>query len=91
PKDRGMLFKFPHQSEATFWGKNTYIPLDVAFVDKHGKITQIAKIAPLSTRLIHSKNMCSMAIETNAGFFDEHGIKAGDTIELKGNEVLFKT
>ena len=31
--DAGMLFKFPSITEAHFWGKNTYIPLDIAFID----------------------------------------------------------
>lgn len=89
PDNHGMLFKFPHQVEASFWGKNTYIPLDVAFVDRDGKITEIKSIVPMSTRTVRSKDLCSMAIEANAGFFDKNKISAGHRIYIKENEILF--
>ena len=80
--NNGMLFKFPFHREASFWGKNTYIPLDVAFIDKNGIIFDIKKIAPLSTRQIWSSGPCSMALETNAGFFDKNKINIGTKIEV---------
>jgi uncharacterized membrane protein (UPF0127 family) len=90
PQNHGMLFKFPHKLEASFWGKNTYLPLDIAFVDEKGTIVDINHIAPMSTRLIHSKGLCEMAIETNAGFFKENNIGVGHRIEIRDNEVTFK-
>lgn len=90
PDRYGMLFKFPHKLEASFWGKNTYLPLDIAFVDENGCIVDINQITPMSTRLIHSKGLCQMAIETKAGFFKENNIGVGHKIEISGNEVLFK-
>lgn len=88
--DAGMLFKFPNVTEAHFWGKNTYIPLDIAFIDRDQRITEIKQITPLSTRMIHSTGLCSMAIEANAGFFDEHGIKPGHIVEIDNKIVEFK-
>jgi len=90
PKDRGMLFKFPHQLQPSFWGKNTYLPLDIAFINSQGKIVDINQITPMSTRMITSKDVCSMAIETNAGFFKDNNIGVGQKIEINGNEVIFK-
>jgi len=90
PANEGMLFKFPSITEAHFWGKNTYIPLDIAFVDRDNKISEIRQITPMSTRMIHSTGLCSMAIEANAGFFDDHGIKPGHQIALDGNNIEFK-
>jgi uncharacterized protein len=88
--DKGMLFKFPSVIEASFWGKNTYLPLDIAFVDKSNKITDIRHIAPLSTKLVRS-NGCIMAIEANAGFFKKNGIQPGHSIEfVSNNEISFK-
>ncbi len=90
PQDQGMLFKFPTILEASFWGKNTYIPLDVAFVRK-GKITSIKQIVPLSTRAIRSDGLCDMAVEANAGFFKENNIKIGDSIDIndENEEIIF--
>lgn len=93
-KNNGMLFKFPMTIEASFWGKNTYIPLDVAFVDNNYKISSIGSIVPLSTRYIRSDFPCIMAIEANAGFFEKNNIKVGDKIDLikdqQGKEVEIK-
>lgn len=87
----GMLFKFPSRREVSFWGKNTYIPLDVAFVNKDNTIFDIKQITPLSTRQVWSNGLCSMAIETNAGFFNKNNINIGHKIEIikdsEGNDT----
>jgi uncharacterized membrane protein (UPF0127 family) len=91
PKDEGMLFKFPMMTEASFWGKNTYIPLDVAFVGLDNKISSIKSITPMSTRMIHSDGLCRYAIEANAGFFKDRNIEVGSQVEFikndKGNDI----
>lgn len=84
PNDEGMLFKFPSSTYARFWGKDTYIPLDLAFVADN-QIVGIKKIVPMSTRTITSDNLCQMAIEANAGFFEKNGIKEGHRIEITEN------
>ncbi len=88
--DSGMLFKFPGPTEARFWGKNTYIPLDVAFVQGN-TITDIKHIAPMSTRMVGGRGYSTMAIEVNAGYFDEHGIKEGHEVEVSDKIVEFKS
>ena len=88
-KDTGMLFNFPNLIEARFWGINTYIPLDIAFIH-NGKITDINHISPMSTRMIHSKGLCSSAIEVNAGFFKENNIQPGHHVLITDNVVEFK-
>lgn len=82
-QNNGMLFKFPSLIEASFWGKNTYIPLDIAFIDAKNKIVDIGEIAPLSTRMVRSKMPCVMAIEVNNGFFKTNNITVGDTISIE--------
>jgi len=88
--DAGMMFKFPSSTLARFWGKNTYIPLDIAFVNRDNVIGSIKQIAPMSTRLVHSDDLCTIAIEANAGFFAKHGIQPGHRIEVSDNTVEFK-
>lgn len=88
--DAGMLFKFPAITEANFWGKNTYIPLDIAFVNKNHQITNIDQIIPMSTKMVRSSEPCSMAIEVNAGYFNKNNIKPGCIVSLDGNLIEFK-
>lgn len=91
PVDAGMLFKFPSLLEASFWGKNTYIPLDIAFIDNNNNIIDIKNIVPMSTKTIRSNGLCNRAIETNAGFFSKNGIKIGNKVKFSddGLEVEF--
>ena len=42
--DSGMLFVMKEASSMNFWGANTYIPLDVAFIDEDKVIKEIRKI-----------------------------------------------
>lgn len=90
PDDEGMLFKFPSTREANFWGKNTYIPLDIAFIDKDNYIMEIKQIVPMSTRVIRSEGLCAMALEANAGFFDSAGVSVGHRISIDNNTIEFK-
>jgi len=82
PSDRGMLFKFEQSIGHSFWGRNTYIPLDLAFIGHDNRILQIDRITPHSTKHIRSNFPSSMAIEANVGFFEEHQIKPGDRVEI---------
>lgn len=91
PKDVGMLFVFGSVQKLSFWGENTYLPLDIAFVDERGFIQNIDVINPMSKKSISSIGPCKYAIEANIGFFDEHNIGVGDFvfIDKKNNEVKF--
>jgi uncharacterized membrane protein (UPF0127 family) len=82
----GMLFRFDRPFELSFWGKNTYIPLDIAFVSPESKIVKISRITPLSTHSVNSDLPCLYAIETNLGFFEKNGIKTGDLVKIQKND-----
>ena len=83
--NQGMLFKFPSITEASFWGKNTYIPLDIAFIHNN-KIADIKEITPMSTKMVRSSVPCDRAIEVNAGFFRRNQINVGDTVQFVTGE-----
>jgi len=91
-KDAGMLFKFPDVIYASFWGANTYIPLDLAFITTDGTISGIENIVPLSTKGIYASFPCKYALEVNSGFFKENEIDVGSKIKINEDEkkVLFE-
>ena len=82
PSDHGMLFSFPKKQRLAFWMANTYIPLQIAFVDDDGKIGEIRNMAPLSTRAIRSSREYRYALETCAGWFDKNGIVVGAQVAM---------
>jgi len=82
--DGGMLFKFPYFNRLAFWMKNTYIPLDIAFLDDDGTVLQIESMSPLSTRAIVSNYPCRYALEVNKGWFKNNGVREGSTILGEG-------
>ena len=45
----GMLFLFDNEKKASFWMKNTFIPLDIIFINKNGSINRIYKNCLLYT------------------------------------------
>lgn len=84
--DSGMLFKFQSPQILRFWGMNTYIPLDIAFVTPEGKIAKIGVIKPFSLKGVTSETNCHLAVEANLGWFASQGIKVGDTVFIKKTE-----
>ena len=80
-QDAGMLFTFKRSGRIGMWMKNTYLPLDMFFIDENGTITDIAEnTEPLSLKTIAPQNDVNAVLETNAGFAKKHGIKVGDTV-----------
>jgi hypothetical protein len=80
---QGMLFVRTTAKEKFFWMKNTYIPLDMIFVDRHMKVIHVAKnTTPLSEELIPVPTEAKYTIEVIAGFSDKHGITAGNSISF---------
>ncbi|MGD0720535.1 MAG: DUF192 domain-containing protein [Roseiarcus sp.] len=81
PPDRGMLFDFEREEPVMFWMKNTFIPLDMIFISRVGRVTGISPDAePLSERLIPSGGPCWAVLELNAGVAARIGLKPGDAV-----------
>jgi uncharacterized protein len=79
--DAGMLFDFKVPTNVAMWMKNTLIPLDMLFLDEHGRIVDIHERAvPLSTDTIATKAPARYAVELNGGTVARLGIKIGDRV-----------
>jgi uncharacterized membrane protein (UPF0127 family) len=81
PEDRGMLFIFAYAQTQSFWMKNTYIPLSIAYADEQGVIVHITDMKPLTTDSHPSIKPAKYALEMNQGWFAKRGIKAGARID----------
>lgn len=79
----GMLFHFGSQRPAGMWMKNTFIPLDVAFIRQDGVITDIKAMEPHDLTSISSSEPVLYALEMNQGWFVKNGIKVGDILKIK--------
>lgn len=80
--DEGMFFVFEEESYLMFWMKNTYIPLDIAFIDKNGKIVNIKTMKPHDQSQYASDKPAKFALEMKAGWFEKNNIKAGDMADV---------
>ena len=82
-KKTGMLFIYKKEKKATFWMKNTYIPLDIIFIKKNGKIDSIKLNAkPLDTKSIKSKNKIVAVLEKNAGEAKQFNFDINSKVEI---------
>ena len=80
----GMLFIFEEEHIASFWMRNTILPLDMIFIDKTGKIITIHKnTKPFSDDTYTASGLTLFVLEVNAGFTDKYEIKEGDRINWK--------
>ncbi len=89
-KDAGMLFVFERPQKLSFWMKDTYLPLSIAYLDKNKVIKEIHKMKPQSLmereqdhRSYPSRCICQYALEVNQGWFAKQGIKVGEKVTFQ--------
>lgn len=79
PEGTGMLLDYGHTQHVTLWMKNTFVPLDMLFIDASGLIRHIHTGAvPHALEHISSRYPVRYALELNAGFVSKHGIEQAD-------------
>jgi uncharacterized membrane protein (UPF0127 family) len=77
----GMLFIFEDQDYRSFWMKNTYIPLDIIYLDANRKIVRIHEnVATLNEQSVPSDFPAKYVVEVIAGFTALYSITTGDMI-----------
>ena len=80
PMQRGMVFVFTEEARHCMWMKNTLIPLSVAFLDREGRILNIADMKPQTEDSHCAAAPARYALEMNRGWFAGRGIAPGDRI-----------
>jgi len=79
---RGMLFVFPAEQFVSFWMRNTYVPLDLAYAKADGTIVSILPLTPLDETLVPSPEPVQYALEVFQGTFAAHGVTVSDVIVI---------
>ena len=77
----GMIFPFDPPRPASFWMRNTLIPLDMLFIRADGTIARIAvNTVPLSLCGVGVGEPVSAVLELGGGRTVELGIREGDRV-----------
>ena len=84
PAKGGMLFPFPKPKLASFWMKNTLIPLDMIFVRADGSIDRIAEnTIPESLEPVVSGGEVAAVLELAGGTSAKLGLDETATVTWK--------
>ena len=78
PEGTGMLFVFDDSDVRSFWMKNTYVPLSIAFLSSGMQVVDIQQMAPMNEDLHTSAAAARFALEVPVGWYAEHGVQKGD-------------
>ncbi len=82
PRGAGMLFLYPFPRQASFWMRNTLIPLDMIFIDRTGTVTRVHSNAiPLDETAIDGGPNVLAVLEINGGMAAPMGLAPGVQIQ----------
>jgi uncharacterized protein len=82
PDGTGMLFVFPDVSVRSFWMKNTYVALDLAFLDPSFNVVDIVQMQPLITDSYTSRAPAMYGLEVRQGWLAENAIAVGARAQI---------
>lgn len=84
PRDHGMIFPMSPPRPASFWMRNTWLPLDLVFIAPGGRVLNVGSGMPLSEAMIESAGPVEAVLELNAGESARIGLKPGDRVRWAG-------
>jgi uncharacterized protein len=80
-ENEGMLFVFPQPYRASFWMKNTILPLSAAYIDSEGVVQEIHDLQPGNTNSVQaSTETIQYVLETPQGWFQRHNVGVGTAV-----------
>ena len=81
-RNAGMLFVYDRAEPLSFWMKNTYLPLTIAFIDSSHTIVHLEDMSPLTSTSHASPVPVPYALEMNKGWFAKNGVAVGAKVEF---------
>jgi uncharacterized membrane protein (UPF0127 family) len=88
PEGTGMFFVFDQERTLSFWMKNTFVPLSIAFIDSGFVIVDIQDMEPVKSVMqtalpsYSSRKPARYALEVPKGWFAKHKITVGDRVRI---------
>jgi len=83
PDNTGMLFLMPREEMQSFWMRNTYVSLDILYINGDKRIVSIVeKAKPLSDESLPSKGPALYVLEVAGDYCAQHGIQAGHYVHF---------
>jgi uncharacterized membrane protein (UPF0127 family) len=81
--DAGMLFLFPRPQQLSFWMRNTYLPLDMIFIEPDLTVLGVVEnTVPLTDDSCRVPGLSQYVLEVNAGFARTHAINTGTPVRF---------
>lgn len=79
--DAGMLFIMPQTGPASFWMRNTELPLTIAYIAPNGAIMDLHDLEPYNEQPVPSRfPQIAYALEMPRGWFTKNNIWPGERI-----------
>ena len=88
--NEGMLFVYSSARILKMWMKNTYIPLDMLFINASGRIVNIVeRTVPGSLETISSVERAMAVLEVNGGTSSRLKIQKGDRVRHRAFRLKY--
>lgn len=87
PAGTGMLFVFDEEEVRGFWMDNTYVDLDVAFIDGSLRIVGFEQLDAMDKEVKDSPEPFMYALEVPRGWFEAHGVSVGDSLVIEHDGI----
>ncbi|MDR6302017.1 DUF192 domain-containing protein [Mesonia maritima] len=86
-ENRGMLFVYGNDKpRPNFYMKNTYIPLDMIYINSNQKVVDIYRNAKaMDETPIPSEALAQYVLEVNSGMADKWNLTVGDSVIIHKN------
>lgn len=87
-ENEGMIFVLPYPHQASFWMKNTSVPLSAAYIDPEGVILEIHDLQPHNTNSVKATaENVQYVLETSQGWFQRHNIQPGTLVRTEKGDL----
>jgi uncharacterized membrane protein (UPF0127 family) len=80
-ENEAMLFILPVPQRASFYMKNTHVPLSCAYIDREGTILEIHDLQPLNEEPVFSRSdAIQFVLEVKQGWFERNAVGVGAVV-----------